>query len=339
MSETSTTVYHDADADLSVLDDRTIAIVGYGNQGRAQALNLRDSGVTDVVVGNRADDSRERAREDGFEAFGIGEAVSRADVVFLLIPDEVAPTVYEETIEPNLSSGNLVNFASGFNVTYGYIEPADDLDVILLAPRMIGTMVRQLYERGRGAPSLLAVHRDATGEALDVALGLAKGIGSTRSGVVESTFEVETTTDLMSEQALFPLFVHAIMAKYRAEVEAGVPPEVALLESYLSREMGYIFEQAAKRGMIEQLLLHSRTSQYGQLTGLESFDPDPMEEFVRERLEGIQSGEFAEEWREEQRKGTPHLEELFEKYRESEMIQREQTIIETLGLDESVAED
>ncbi len=332
MSETETTVYHDADADLSVLSDRTIAVVGYGNQGRAQALNLRDSGVSDVLVGNRADESREQAREDGFEAFDIAGAVSRADVVFLLIPDEVAPAVYEEAIEPNLSSGDLVNFASGFNVTYGYIEPADDVDVVLLAPRMIGTMVRDLYTRGRGAPALFAVHQDATGEAHEVGLGLAKGIGATRSGVVESTFAVETTTDLMSEQALFPLFAHAIMAKYRVEVEAGVPPEVALLESYLSREMAYIFEQAATKGMIEQLLLHSRTSQYGQLKGLESFDPEPMVAYMRDRLDAIQSGAFAEEWRAEQREGTPHLDELFERYRQSAFVQREQETMETLGL-------
>jgi ketol-acid reductoisomerase len=333
MSETETTVYHDEDADLSVLNGRTIAIVGYGNQGRAQALNLRDSGVSDVVVGNRADESRQQAREDGFEASDIPTAVDRADVVFLLVPDEVAPDVYEEAVAPNLDPGDLVNFASGFNVTYGYIDPADDVDVVLLAPRMIGTMVRDLYEAGRGVPALLAVHQDATGAARDVALGLAKGIGSTRSGVVESTFEAETTTDLLSEQALFPLFVHAIMAKYRAEVDAGIPPEVVLLESYLSREMAYIFEQAATRGMIEQLELHSRTSQYGQLDGLASFDPGPMDEFVQERLAAIQSGAFAEEWREERERDTPRLDALFEEYRDSELIRREQETMETLGLD------
>jgi ketol-acid reductoisomerase len=261
MSHSDTTVYTDADADLSHLEGRTVAIVGYGNQGRAQALSLRDSGVENVVVGNRADASRDRAEDDGFFVCTMAEAADCADVVFLLVPDEVQPEVYRESIEPGLDSGDVLNFASGYNITYGFIEPPADVDVVMVAPRMIGTTVRELYEEGNGAPALLAVEQDASGEATEVALALAGGIGCTRAVVTDSDFESETVTDPMTEQALLPVFVSALRAKY----ETGVAPETVLMEQYLSREISHIWEQAATQGPIEQLTLHSQTSQYGQL--------------------------------------------------------------------------
>jgi ketol-acid reductoisomerase len=334
MVESNTTVYGDEDADLSVLDGRTVAIIGYGNQGRAQGLNLRDSGVKDVIVGNREDASWEQAEDDGFPVYTMAKATARADVVFLLVPDEVQPEVFREEIEPNLAAGDVLNFASGYNVTYGFIEPPADVDVVMVAPRMIGTTVRELYEEDDGAPALLAVEQDASGEARDVALALAKGIGSTRSGVIESDFESETITDLMTEQALLPVFINALRAKYEAEVEAGVAPETVLMEQYLSQEMSHIWEKAATQGLIEQLSLHSQTSQYGQLRFSQSFDDGPIREFMDERLREIRNGRFATEWTAEQQAGYPQLDRLYDIFREKEQFQIEQETIDRFDLRE-----
>ncbi len=334
MPNSDTTVYTESDAELSVLDDRTIAIVGYGNQGRAQGLNLRDSGVDDVIVGNRKDESWEQAEADGFPVYPMAEAVGRADVVFLLVPDEVQPEIFRESVEPNLEAGNVLNFASGYNITYGFIEPPAVVDVVMVAPRMIGETVRELYEEGDGAPALLAVDQDATGEARDVALALAKGIGSTRSGVIDSDFESETITDLMTEQALLPVLVNALRAKYEAEVDAGVAPETVLMEQYLSREISHVFEKAATQGLIEQLTLHSQTSQYGQLRFSREFDDGPIREFMNERLAEIRNGRFATEWTTEQQAGYPHLERLYGLFRGAEMFQMEQETIDRFDLRE-----
>jgi ketol-acid reductoisomerase len=332
MSRSDTTVYRDEDADLTDLDGRTIAMIGYGNQGRAQGLNLRDSGVDDVIVGNRKDESWKRAEDDGFAVYTMAEAIERADIVFFLVPDEVQPRVYRESVEPNLEAGDLLNFASGYNITYGFIDPPADVDVVMVAPRMIGETVRELYNEGDGAPALMAVERDASGEASDVALALAKGIGSTRSGVIESDFESETITDLMTEQALFPVVVNALRSKYEAEVEAGVAPETVLMEQYLSRELSHIFKKAATMGLVEQMPLHSQTSQYGQLRFAEEFDADPIREFMHERLHEIRNGTFATEWTTEQRANYPQFRRLHEQYRNMEMFQIEQETIDRFDL-------
>jgi ketol-acid reductoisomerase len=339
MTENDTTVYYDDDGTLSDLEDRTIAIIGYGNQGRAQALNLRDSGVESIIVGNREDASWRRAQEDGFPVYRVPKASSKADIVFMLIPDEVAPDVYENAVEPDLDEGNVVIFASGYNITYGFIDPDDGLDVVLVAPRMIGTMVRELYIEDRGAPALLGVHQNPSGDAKEVGLAIAKGIGATRSGVVESSFEVETKTDLMTEQALFPIFVSAMMSKYKIELEAGVSPEVIMLEQSLSREMAYIFQKAATQGIIEQLSLHSQTSQYGQLRGIDAFDRQPIQEYMRECMHRIEKGTFATEWTREQQAGYPTLGHLRKKYEKTEMVEAEQQTLDVFGLREEGTKD
>ncbi|WP_101294061.1 ketol-acid reductoisomerase [Halegenticoccus soli] len=331
-SAAGSTVYDESDADLSILDDRTLAVVGYGNQGRSQALNLRDSGVENVVVGNREDASWDRAEDDGFDVYETGEAVSRADVVFLLVPDEVAPDVYEAHVEPNLEPGDVLNFASGYNVTYGFISPPEDVDAIMVAPRMIGSTVRELYLEGRGAPAFVAVERDATGDALDVALAVARGIGATRSGVIKVDFETETKLDLLTEQGLVPIVANALIAKWEVELAEGAPPEAVLMEGYLSRELAYVFEKAATTGLVEQMPLHSMTSQYGQLTGVDEFDREPLREFMRERMDAIDDGGFATEWTLQRRAGYPKLERLYRKYRDHEMIRAEQRTIEEFDL-------
>ncbi len=334
MSTSDTTVYRESDADLSVLEEKTIAIIGYGNQGRAQGLNLRDSGVEEIIVGNRKDESWDQAEQDGFPVYPIDEAVGRSDIVFVLVPDEVQPDVYRESIEPSLESGDLLNFASGYNITYGFIKPPEDIDVVMVAPRMIGETVRELYKQGDGAPALLAVEQDASGDALEIALGVAKGIGATRSGVIDSEFEAETITDLMSEQVLFPIVINLLQAKYEAEVAAGLAPETVLMEQYLSQEISHIFEKAGTMGLIEQLVLHSQTSQYGQLRFADEFDAEPIREFMNERLTEIQNGKFATEWTAEQQAGYPQYRRLFEQYRNTEMFESEQSIIDEFGLRE-----
>ena len=328
-----TPIYHEADATLEALNEATVAVVGYGNQGRAQARNMHESGL-DVIVGSREDGSHKQAVDDGFDIFSIADATERADVVLLLVPDEVQPEVYDRYIGPNLRAGDTLVFASGYNVTYERIDVDDDVDVVLVAPRMIGAVVRELYVDGRGAPALLAVDQDASGAAHSRALAVAHAIGATRSGVVETDFETETRTDLMSEQALFPVFASALLARFEVESEAGVPAAVTLLESYLSREMAHIFEKCATQGLVSQMDLHSQTSQYGQLLGLKTFDREPIREFMRDRLAAIDSGEFAAEWAAEQEADYEQLDSLRHKYESSEFVETEQATLDAFGLRE-----
>lgn len=336
-------IYKDEEANLSILESRTIAIIGYGNQGRAQALNLKESGIENIIIGDIEDDSWEQAEADGFEVDSIPEATQKGDILFFLIPDEVQPEVYKSDIEPNLGKGDVLNFASGYNITYDLIEPPEHVDVIMIAPRMIGSMVRQLYKEGDGAPSFLAIDQDYSGKAKEIALALGKGIGSTRSGVIEiDSFALETKSDLLMEQGLFPLFLNIMMAKYELEVKEGMPPAAALLELYLSREAAYIFEEMAKQGIMEQMPLHSQTSQYGQLSRMdevfegesEELDYEDIKEFMGRQLRNIDNGKFAREWSTEQAMGYPSFTRLFKKYENSEMVKQEQKAIDELGLGE-----
>ena len=246
-------IYQDGDADLAVLQGKTIAIIGYGNQGRSQALNMRDSGLKEVIVGSIEDESWKQAEADGFAVHSIKEASQKGDILFILLPDEVAPDIYREEIEPGLKKGDVLNFASGYNITFGEIEPPDGVDVIMVAPRMIGAVVRELYERGKGAPAFLAVERDYSGQAKDIALALSKGIGATRAGVIEVTFDMETKMDLLSEQAIGPIIFAAMMAKYELEIAEGIPPAAVLMELYLSGELSHVFGLMAKRGIVTQV--------------------------------------------------------------------------------------
>jgi len=302
------TIYHDADADLGALAGETIAVVGYGNQGRSQALNLRDSGLP-VVVGNIDDASREAARRDGFETFDIAEACARARAVLLLVPDEVMPRVYAEQVAPQLQPGDLLDFASGYNVAFGLIDPPASLDVVLVAPRMIGPGVRDTYVQGPGFPSFVGVHRDATGRARARMLALAKALGSTRAGCIEMSMHDEASLDLFTEQGFGPAFGQVMMTAVNLLVEAGYPPEAVLLELYLSGELAYAFAKIREVGMLEQMDFHSRTSQYGSITRAGRFAPlaEPLKRSMQEVLESIRSGEFAREWSGMQEKGAELL--------------------------------
>jgi ketol-acid reductoisomerase len=335
-----TKLYYDKDVDLSVIDGKTIAVVGYGNQGRSQALNIRDTNCgAKVVIGNVEDEYWDRAQKDGFQVYTISEACKRADIILLLIPDETMHNVYKDEIEQDLTEGKILCFASGYCVTFHLIEPPRNVDVILVGPRMGGKEVRELYVSGDGFPSFLAVEQDASGKARKIALAIAKAIGSTKgnSVLVEVTFEQETLSDLLSEQALGPLIMAAWIAKYEVDLENGVPPEAALLELHLSGEWAEDFKRMAEMGIVKQLPLHSKTSQYGQLTRLDRLLTDKeqpsykqIKAFVQRQAEKIRNGEFSREWAIEEENQYPNLRKLYDKYENSPMIRKEQEMLKRM---------
>ena len=298
------TVFHDEDADFATLAGETIAVVGYGNQGRSQALNLRDAGLP-VVIGNIADAARQRAAAEGFEVLDVDRAAERADVVMLLVPDEVMPEVYARDIAPRLRPGACVSFASGYNVAFRLIVPAADLDVVLLAPRMIGPGVRDRYLEGRGFPSFVGVHQDATGRAKARMLALAKGIGSTRAGCLALTMEQEAHLDLFTEQGFGPAMGLALRQSIELLVEQGYPPEAVLMELYMSGELAYTAQRFVDTGLIAQMDFHSHTSQYGSMTRSARLMDLDLRPRLLAALDDIRSGRFAAEWTAEQRAGLP----------------------------------
>ncbi len=321
-------VFYDKDADLSVLHEKTIAIIGYGNQGRAQALNLRDNDQT-VIVGNVRDASWEQAEKDGFEVYQVREAAQKAAIIFLLVPDEVAPWVFETEIRPGLSPEKTLDFASGYNITYGFIVPPADVDVALLAPRMIGRSVRDLFVAGQGAPSLVGVHQDYSGQAQEIVLALAKGIGSTRAGAVWSSFEEETLADLFGEQVVGASLFLTRMA-YEVMREAGVSEEAALLELTLSGELSEVHKAISELGLWEQLKLHSRTSQYGQQTRGPRVVTEQTRQVLRGIMRDIQDGTFAKEWYLEQEAKGVHFRRLWRENLKHPFIEAEQRVMKIL---------
>ncbi|WP_420613684.1 ketol-acid reductoisomerase [Candidatus Spongiisocius sp.] len=322
-------MYFEDHSDLRHVAGQTVCIVGYGNQGRSQALNMRDSGMN-VVVGSRRDESFDAARQDGFEVQPVGAAVARSDVTFLLVPDEVMPQVFDRDIAPNLEAGNMVVFASGYNIAFDLIEPPADVDVVMIAPRMIGAGVRDTYLSGEGFPSLIAVHQAATGTALERMLALCEGIGSTRMGVIESSFLEEATVDLFAEQVGF---LYAVRRYCEVLVEAGCSPEVAMLEFYASGEGIETAKAYRDIGLWDQITLHSRTSQYGQEVTAR-LSPEE-EEAERSRLRAIisriQDGSFAREWAAEQGAGFPEFDRVRELNMAHELRAAERRLYEVLG--------
>ncbi len=303
------TVYHDADADMAALDGKCVAVIGYGNQGHAQAQNLRDSGAT-VIVGNRQDEYRKSALADDFEVLPIRDAARRGDIVLMLIPDEVQPQVFARQVLSGLAEGDTLVFASGYNVAYGLVQGPECVDVVMVAPRMIGSAVRNLYRQGKGYPCLVAVGQNATGQALATALAVARGIGATRAAAFASSFEEEALMDLFAEQFLWAGIVRLCTLYYDMLVEAGCAPESVASELYLSGEMVEVAEAMIETGFFKQLDLHSHTSQYGQLSRGERVVGDGAQRVAAEIMEQIRSGQFAQEWTAEQQAGMPHLEGL-----------------------------
>jgi ketol-acid reductoisomerase len=302
-------IFHDQDAPLSALDGKRVAVVGYGNQGRAWALNLRDSG-TDVIVGTVADASRKAAAEDGFEAHEVADAVRAADVVCLLIPDEVMGEAVAAHVGPALKQGSAVVFASGYAVAFGEVSLPDGVDVVLVAPRMIGVGVRDCYVDGSGFIAFAGVSRDTTGNAWPVALAVARAIGATKRGSVEMTFRQEAIIDLFVEQGIAPALQKVWRDAAMVLLEAGIPLEGILAEFYLSGEIERTYRAMREIGPTRQWQLHSQTSQYGTMSRADRYADVDLATRMRATVAEIDSGDFAKEWAAERAAGYPRMAEL-----------------------------
>lgn len=298
------TMYFDKDADLNVLKGKTIAILGYGSQGHAHALNLKDSGLK-VIAGELKDSQAwKAAQQSGVEVMTAGEACQAADIMMILVPDPLQPQVYREAVEPNLKEGKAIAFAHGFNIHYSQITPPPSVDVFMVAPKGPGHMVRRVYTEGGGVPALVAVQQNATGEALKIGLAYAKGIGCTRAGVMETTFRDETETDLFGEQCvLCGGLTELVKAGYETLVEAGYQPENAYYECL--HELKLIIDLMYENGISGMRHSISETAKYGDITRGKRIITGETRQEMKKILKEIQSGEFAREWILENQAGRP----------------------------------
>ena len=293
-------MYYDKDCNLELLSGKTVAVIGYGSQGHAHAQNLKDSGVR-VVIGLRPDSPRaEIARGDGFEVFDAAGAAAAADIVMMLTPDELQPDIFRESILPNLEEGNILAFAHGYSIHFNQIVPPKDVDVIMVAPKGPGHTVRSQYLEGKGVPSLIAIHQDASGRAREFALAYASGIGAGRAGIIETTFKEETETDLFGEQAVLCGGVTELMkAGFDTLVEAGYAPEMAYFECV--HEMKLIVDLINSGGFAMMRYSISNTAEYGDyMTGRRIITEDTRKE-MKKILREIQDGTFARNWNVENR--------------------------------------
>jgi len=297
-------MYYENDADMNLLKDKTIAVIGYGSQGHAQALNLKDSGLH-VIIALRPDSKRVKVAEnDGFEVTTVSEAVKKADMIQILIPDEIQSDVYKNEIEPYLKQGQILGFSHGFNIHYGQITAPNDVDIVMIAPKGPGHMVRRLYTEGTGIPGLIAVEKDASGKAHDYALAYAKGIGCTRAGLLETTFKEETETDLFGEQAvLCGGLTELIRAGFDTLTDAGYQPESAYFE--VCHELKLIIDLIYEHGISGMRYSVSNTAEYGDImVGKRIINKESRDE-MKNVLREIQDGTFAKDWILENQSGRP----------------------------------
>lgn len=299
-------IFYQEDCNLSLLEGKTIAVIGYGSQGHAHALNLKESGCNVIVGLYEGSRSWKKAEEQGFEVYTAAEATKKADVIMILINDEKQAAMYKESIAPNLRPGMMLMFAHGFAIHFGQIVPPKDVDVTMIAPKAPGHTVRSEYQRGRGTPCLVAVHQDATGKALDMALAYGQGIGGARAGILETTFRVETETDLFGEQAVLCGGVCALMkAGFETLVEAGYAPENAYFECV--HEMKLIVDLIYESGFAGMRYSISNTAEYGDYITGPKIVTDETRKAMKKILSDIQDGSFAKEWLLENQVGCPHF--------------------------------
>jgi len=324
-------VYYDEDADLSLLKNETVAIVGYGNQGRPHALNMRDSGVN-VIVGNVEDSYYDQAVRDGFKVYSISEAAKHATIIDMIVPDEIQKKIYETEIKQHLTRGKMLVFASGYSIHFGLVVPPKDVDVVDMFPLGLGTYLRERFVKGEPINAYMAIGQDATGKAKQRALALCKAVGTTRGGVLETTFANEIEINLFLEQTVWPAIYRIFTLGFETMVEAGYPPELVSMEFYLSKEPSQIFALAADLGFVEQLTLHSRTSQYGTMTRARRIIKDDIKDIMKEHLREIRTGVFAREWALEEAAGFPVFNKLREEAQRQPMIEAEKKVKKLLRL-------
>lgn len=314
-------IYYDADADIKVLDGKTVAVIGYGSQGRGQSLCLKDSGIN-VVIGVRPGKSADAARADGHRVADVEEAAKQGDVIMILIPDHLQGEVYEQSIKQHLTAGKALVFSHGFNIIYDLIKPSADVDVLMVAPKGPGPFVRRQYEEGKGVPSLIAIHQDATGNARAIGLAYAKGLGATRAAVYETTFKEETETDLFGEQAvLCGGASELVRAGFETLTEAGYAPEMAYFECL--HELKLIVDLMYEKGITGMREAISDTAKWGDITRGKRVVTDETRAEMKRILEEIQTGEFAREWIEENKTGRPRYNKILQEEADS--------AIETVG--------
>ena len=318
-------IFHDSDAPLDAIKDKTVAVIGYGNQGRAWALNLRDSKLN-VIVGTVADASQQAAKDDGFPAHTVADAVAQADVVCLLIPDEVMGEAVAAHIKDALKPGAAVVFASGYAVAYDEVDLPDTVDVVMVAPRMIGVGVRDSYVDGSGFIAFAGVERDATGNAWEVVLGVARALGATKRGSVEMTFAQEATIDLFVEQGIAPALQKVWRDAAMVLLESGIPIEAILAEFYLSGEIERTYRAMRELGATKQWQLHSQTSQYGTASRAERYNEVDLASRMRIAIEEITSGAFAKEWAAERAAGYPKVKAMREAEGRDALMDFEDTV-------------
>ncbi|QNN62810.1 ketol-acid reductoisomerase [Leucobacter denitrificans] len=305
-------MYYDSDADLSIIQGKKVAVVGYGSQGHAHAMNLRDSGVEVVIALKDGSKSTQKAEEAGFEVKNVADATEWADLIMILAPDQHQRSIYADSIKDRLKPGKTLAFAHGFNIRFGYIEAPEGVDVILVAPKAPGHTVRREFEAGRGIPDIIAVEVDATGTAWDTAISYAKAIGGTRAGVIKTTFTEETETDLFGEQAVLCGGVsHLVQAGFEVLTEAGYQPEIAYFE--VLHELKLIVDLMFEGGIAKQRWSISDTAEYGDyVSGARVITPD-VKARMQDVLTDIQNGAFAKRFIEDQDAGAPEFLSLREK--------------------------
>ena len=313
-------IYHEKDADLRVLKDKTIAIVGWGNQGHAQGENLKDSGLNVIAADIPGSRAWKRAEADGVKAMSVADAARAADYIQILLPDEHQGRIYREQIAPHLEEGDVLGFSHGFNIRYFQIVPPENVDVVMVAPKGPGDLVRRTYQEGKGVPCLVAVEQDHSGEAMKRALAYAKGIGGTRAGVIETTFTEETETDLFGEQVdLCGGVTEMIKAAFETLVDAGYQPEIAYFEA--CHELKLIVDLIYEGGFMRMWNNVSNTAEYGGLTRGSMIINEESREAMREILSDIQTGTFAREWILESQAGLP-VKKSLEKQESEHLIEQ-----------------
>ncbi|MBN1683058.1 ketol-acid reductoisomerase [Candidatus Bathyarchaeota archaeon] len=303
-------VYHDNDIDDKILKGKTIAVIGYGSQGRAQALNMKESGVN-VIIGLRQGKSWEQAEKDGFRVLTVLEAAKTADIILMLVPDMAQPTVWKEEVSLGMSKGKTLQFAHGFNIHFEAIEAPKDIDVIMVAPKSPGPELRRQYENGFGVPALVAIHQNASGKALKTALAIAKALGSGKAGIIETTYKYETESDLFGEQAVLCGGVDQLIRRgFKVLVEAGYPPELAYFE--VCNELKLIVDLIYKSGIGGMYRAVSDTAKWGGLTVGPFIVDEHVEQNMKKALKDVQNGTFAKAWMQEYKQGSQKFKALME---------------------------